>query len=388
MSTRSASGRAVVALAACLGLLSCAADTSTNRADNEDASAASGVDRTGSEVDSDMAAATDAIFAEVKPDGAGCSVAVQSGPDLVFAAAYGSLVGSTSVDVSGANVDDAALSMDVETKFDIASTSKQFTGLSVELLIADGDIERSDLVGDLLPESLPATAEVTVQQLLNHTSGLIDYGDLLAQEYEEVTTQDEAIDAIAASKPATDPGKAYDYSNSNYVLLASIVETVSGEAFADFVRQRVFDPLDLDMAVRPEVASDPVAAIRSNIAVGAEWPVAWRQYGDGSVVTTPSELVRWGAQFWEQGLDAPSLMELGLADAFETEDGDRYGSGLIFGALDDGTAAIHHDGSWGGTVTDWVVVPSEKLSVAVICNAEDAISADSAGLDILEIWRG
>lgn len=341
-------------------------------------------DRTGTEADSEQADATAAIFAKIEPDGFACSVAVQQGEDLAFAAAYGALDGSASLDISG--IDESEWSTNTATKFDIASTSKQFTGLAVEMLIADGEIERDDFVGDLLPKSLPATANVTVGQLLNHTSGLPDYGDLLSQEYDEVATQDETIEAIAASKPATKPGSTFEYSNSNYVLLASIVEAVADEPFATFVQRRIFGPLDLDMAIRPEVASDPVAAFEANIAIGTDWPVKWRQYGDGSIVTTPTELVRWGAQFWEQTLDGPTLSTMGKANSVEMEEGDRYGSGLIFGALDDGTAAIYHDGSWGGTVTDWVVVPSEQLSVAVSCNAEDAIAADSPAFDIAELW--
>lgn len=410
---RSMTRVSALAVVVCLGLVSCTTEaqsptedtpaetTETNESDATPESTAAtekptdttgmsvpgAPNRTGTQADSDQADGTAAMFAKIDPAGAGCSVAVQQGSDLAFAAGFGSLAGSASIDVSGANIDESAMAMNVTTKFDIASTSKQFTGLAIETLIAAGEIARDDVVGDLLPASMPAAANVTVGQLLNHTSGLPDYGDLLTQEYDEAVTQKETITAIAAATLTTKPGSTFEYSNSNYVLLASIVEAVTNEPFATYVKRRVFDPLDLDMAVRPDVMADPVAAIEANIAVGAEWPVAWQQYGDGSIVTTPTELVRWGSLFWDGNLNGPALSTLGKANSVEMEDGDRYGSGLIFGALDDGTAAIYHDGSWGGTVTDWVVVPSEQLSVAVSCNAEDAIAADNPAFDIAETWR-
>jgi CubicO group peptidase (beta-lactamase class C family) len=324
------------------------------------------------------------MFQSVDPNGAGCSAAVQKGDELAFAAGYGRLVDPRKVDETDVDTPEQSAPINRATRFDIASTSKQFTGLAVEMLIADGAISRNDRVGDLLVASLPATEDVTVQQLLNHTSGLTDYGDLLDQEDDEFVSQAETIEAIAASTPG-EPGR-FDYSNSNYVLLASIVEKVTGEPFARFVHDEIFAPLDLEMEVRPTAMADPDAAMADNIAVGEEWPVAWAQYGDGAVLATPSELVRWSSQFWDQTLDGPQLRELGKQHSVDADEGDRYGSGVMFGTLEDGTEVIHHSGSWGGTVTDWVVSPEDEVAVAVMCNAEDAVEADSPAFDILEAW--
>ena len=206
-----------------------------------------------------------AVFERIEPDDPFCTAAVLDDGEVVFAEAFGS---------------DDGDEVTPSTKVDIASVSKQFTGVAIELLIDSGDLDGSDLVGDLVPASSPATDDLTIDELLTHTSGLADYGDLLPQELDEPATQAEAVAAIAASEPTGSRGE-FEYSNSNYVLLAEVVEAVSGQALPDFLDDEVFEPLGLDMAV------DPTGP--------------WTQVGDGSVGTTPTELVRWSTEYLGSG---------------------------------------------------------------------------------------
>lgn len=297
-----------------------------------------------------------AMFDGIGPDDPFCSVAVLRGDDLVFAEAYGS---------------DADGPVTTDTEVDIASVSKQFTGLAVTMLIDEGELEATDLVGDLVPASRPATDDLTVAELLTHTSGLADYGDLLPQEYDEPATQREAIDAIARSQPTGSRGE-FEYSNSNYVLLAEVVRAVSGEPLPDLLEEEVFGPLDLDMAVDPRGG--------------------WTQVGDGSIWTTPTELVTWSEQFWDQTLDGPALASALFDLEVPTgEDdggtGERYGAGVMRATTDDGAEAVYHDGSWDGYETDWVTIPDERLAAAVTCDEDTAIESETIALDLLELWR-
>ncbi|HET7456992.1 MAG TPA: serine hydrolase domain-containing protein, partial [Gemmatimonadaceae bacterium] len=133
-----------------------------------------------------------------------------------------------------------------ETDFRLASLSKQFTATAVMLLVADGHLRYDDSVSALLP-GLPAYAHgVTVRQLLNHTGGLPDYEDFVPDS-QTAQVHDADIPALIAraSGPRFATGTRYEYSNTGYVLLALVVERVSGERFAEFLRRRIFAPLGM-----------------------------------------------------------------------------------------------------------------------------------------------
>lgn len=300
-----------------------------------------------------------AIFEGIGPDDPYCTAAVLRGDEVVFAEAYGSR---------------ADRRVTTDTPVDIASVSKQFTGVAIELLIDRGELAGADLVGDLVPASSPATDDVTIDELLTHTSGLADYGDLLPQEYDEPASQAQAVAAIARSEPGP-PGR-FEYSNSNYVLLAEVVEAVTGDPLADVLASEVFEPLGLDMVLDPRGP--------------------WQQVGDGSIQTTPTELVTWSAQYWDQTLEGPDLRTVMFDPEVEdTEEGEgddgpadqHYGSGIGRSTTDDGAEELFHTGSWRIDETDWAVLPDERLAAAVTCHAEADLSTDTPAEDLLEFWR-
>lgn len=310
---------------------------------------------TGGEVDASIDEAR-ALFDGIGVDDPFCSAAVLQGDGVVFAEAFGSVEGEP---------------VTTETDVDIASVSKQFTGVAVELLIDRGDLSGSDLVGELVPASSPATDDVTVDDLLTHISGLPDYTDLLPEEYDEPTTQRQAITAIAQSEPTEAQG-SFAYSNSNYVLLAEVVESVTGTSFTEFLEAEVFAPLDLDM--------------------GIELPGPWKQVGDGSIWTTPTELVWWSSQYWDQTLEGPDLATVMFdPEVNASEDGDEnddtYGSGIMRGTNDDGTEWLYHDGSWDRYETDWALIPEERLAAAVTCDLDADLNSEEAARDLVELWR-
>jgi CubicO group peptidase (beta-lactamase class C family) len=326
---------------------------SAHNASNDGASEATNPENSEAESPSDAARA---IFAEVADaEDTFCSAAVRRGEQVVYAEAFGS---------------DADGPIDTDTELDIASVSKQFTGVAIERLQAEGQLDGTDLVADLVPASAPGTEDVTIDELLTHTSGLADYTELLVQDEDEVTTQADAIQAISGSEPTGSRGR-FEYSNSNYVLLAEVVQAVTGGSLGEYLETEVFGPLDLAMELDPRGA--------------------WKQVGDGSVWTSPTELVNWSGQYWKQTLDGPNLRramfdpEVGTGSGSEAS-AEWYGSGVIRSVTENGADMVFHDGSWDGYETDWVVLPDQQLAAAVTCDERATIAEEEPALALLQLW--
>ena len=137
-----------------------------------------------------------------------------------------------------------------ETIFEAGSVSKQFTAAAILLLIQDGKMSVNDDVRKYVPELPQYDAPITIRHLLSHTSGLKDWGALYGltgwPRTTRVYTQELSWDIVFRQKSLNfTPGSQYSYSNSNYVLLVLITERVSGKRFAEFTRERLFEPLGM-----------------------------------------------------------------------------------------------------------------------------------------------
>ncbi len=312
-------------------------------------------------VDPDLAAGSQGVLdAAVKADEPGCSAAIGIDGDVVWTGTRGIADLETGDPITDATI------------FDIASVSKQFTATAVLLLADDGKLSLDDSLASHVP-GLPDWAEtVTVEQLIHQTSGIPDYIGLLEDAgyaYTDPTTQQQAVEVLAkVPELQFEPGSVFDYSNSNYLLLAEIVQQVSGQPLPAFLSAAVFTPLDLGMTMEAKVL--PGSALPYEYDDGSgEYTMAasaWEQVGDGAIQTTPSQLVRWADNYRTGKVGGPKLLEAQTAGAVETEPGgdDRYGAGIF--VLPDGS--LNHDGSWSGSVTAFNVSADRSRSVAVSCN--------------------
>lgn len=186
------------------------------------------------------------VLRELVPsaDGPGCAAAVGVRGSVVWEAGRGKADLKTGRAITP------------KTVFDMASNSKQFTADAVLLLAGRHQLALSDPLSDFLDAPPAWTRNVTLGDLMRHTSGIADYQDLLEAKGIKLTDpagQKEAIAAILASQPEGPPGKRFSYSNSNYVLLAHVVEKVSGKPFPAFLQQEFFTPLRLRMTLSPAV---------------------------------------------------------------------------------------------------------------------------------------
>ncbi len=298
----------------------------------------------------------------IDENGPGCSAAVGIQGDVAWAGNLG-IANLTSGTLIGP-----------QTVFDIASVSKQFTATAILLLVQEGKLTLENPLSDYVAGLPPWAGAVTVGQLMHQTSGIPDYGDLLAAAgYQESdrTTQGQAIQELAGA-PMLEfrPGARFEYSNSNYVLLAEIVHRVSGEPLPQFLGEEIFQPLGLTMVMDPVGMLPNKAVSYEKGASGYEVADSgWEQVGDGAIQTTPSQLVRWADNYRTGKLGGPKLIHAQLAGAVDTEPGSdaRYGAGIDL--LADGTLA--HDGSWAGFIATFRISKDRRTSLAISCNSTE-----------------
>jgi len=291
----------------------------------------------------------------------GCSAAVAREGSVVWADAVG----------SGDLQSGSALT--TSTKFDLASNSKHITGMAILLLVHDGDIDLDAPVAMYLPQAGPWAASTTVEQLLHHTSGLPEYVNLLEQEGLDIADPASQAQAMATVADASTPPAPlpWAYSNTNYTALADIVEAVSGQPFAEFVRQRLFAPEDSALVIDPLAAYPEIAArYHDRDAAARALTVGWDVVGDGGAIGTPTDLAEW-IDVMRTGLpDDPMIADAMLAGAVDVPDspGTTYGAGLFIAP--DGF--VWHTGDWEGHASYLGMSADRSTSVAIACNFDQA----------------
>ncbi|MFC5144956.1 serine hydrolase domain-containing protein [Streptomyces aureoversilis] len=313
--------------------------------------------------------------------GPGCAAAVGIRGDVVWEAGRGKADLATGRAITS------------KTVFDMASNSKQFTADAVLLLAGRHQLALSDPLSDFLDDPPAWTQDVTLGDLMHHTSGIPDYQDLLEAKGIELTDpagQQEAIAAILASRPEDPPGERFSYSNSNYVLLAHVVERVTGKPFPRFLQQEFFAPLHLRMTLSPAV-DVPGKAKSYDEKDGSFTPNSspWKQYGDGSVQSTPGEFVRWADNYRTGRIGGTELLAgvtegaVSVGDALRQrgiEEG-RYGAGILL--LPD--ESLVHRGDWEQFHSTFKVSPDRNTAVTVVCNLESPDNFRAAN-QLLDIW--
>ena len=261
-----------------------------------------------------------------------------------------------------------------QTNYRLASVTKQFTATAILLLYQDSKLSLDDRIKRWLP-SLPAALDsVTIRQLLTHTSGIIDYEDVIPPG---TTAQlhDADVLRLLESQDSTyfKPGTKYQYSNSGYALLALIVERVSGKSFAAFLHDRIFAPLGMNHTVAFE---DGVSTV-SNRAFGYTMKdSAWKRkdqsttsavLGDGGIYSSIDDLVRWDAALYDSRLLSDASRKLAFSPQTPTDKPDvSYGFGWrITGET------LWHSGETSGFRNVIVRYPARHLTVVILTNRDD-----------------
>src|SRR5690349_15293439 len=257
----------------------------------------------------------------------GCAAAVSLNGEVVFEKAFGL------ADLEH-NVPNTT-----ETIFESGSVAKQFTAAALVLLQQEGKLSIDDPVRKYIPELPDYGAPLTIRHLLNHTSGLRDWGTVLgltgAGRGDRVINQDLALDVITHQRSLNfTPGSEYSYSNSGYNLAAVIIERVSKQKFADFVEERLFRPIGM----RNSSWRDDYQRIVPNRAqaYSRQRNGPWRLdmpfmnvYGNGGMLTTVGDWLKWNAMLDAKSLGAPLVAALETRGVLNDGRKISYALGLV-----------------------------------------------------------
>jgi D-alanyl-D-alanine carboxypeptidase len=297
------------------------------------------------------------------------SVGVVQGGRVVYTAAFGQARLSP------------ALAAKPEMHYAIGSISKQFTTACLLLLAEDGKLTLDDPVSRWFPE-LTRANQVTVRNLLTHTSGYEDYApqDYTIPAWTRTTKPLEVVREWAGKPLDFDPGTKWQYSNTNFVLAGLIVEKASGMPFWQFFEARVLRPLGLKEVLNLDTdreRMEPRGYMRN--ALGPLRPAVLEAPGwyfaDGELSMPVETLLRWDISVMNRTLLKPASYA-----AFETEmklkDGTGTGYGLgVSVAVRDGRRVVAHSGEVGGFVAANAVYPDDQVAVAVLTNQEASSAA-------------
>jgi CubicO group peptidase (beta-lactamase class C family) len=304
-----------------------------------------------------------------RPDSPGCTVGVIKNGAFVLLRGYGM-----------ANLEHG-VPLGPDTVFDIGSTSKQFSAAAIVLLAQDGRLSLDDDVRKHLPEMPDYGRPVTIRHLLNHTSGLRDYLELMelaGWNFEDVSTDDDALSIIVRQRELNfEPGAEYLYSNSGFFLLSVIVKRVTGQSLRAFATERIFRPLGMKDTHYHDDHTEIVARRATGYSPRKDGGFRidmsfFEQTGDGSVYTTVRDLLRWDRNFYEGTVGGRGLVEQ-LTTPGKLRDGQplHYALGLSIDRHK-GLARVSHGGSWAGYRAELMRFPEQRLSVACLCNLSTA----------------
>jgi CubicO group peptidase (beta-lactamase class C family) len=260
------------------------------------------------------------------------------------------------------------------TNYRLASMTKEFTAAAILLLMEDGRLNLDDPIRKWLP-SLPEAADpITIRELLTHTSGLIDYEDVIPADSNAQVHDADVLHLLETQNHLYFPaGSAYRYSDTGYSLLSLIVARVSGQDFATFLRERIFKPLKMQNTVAFEEGISVVAhrAFGYSLQQG-QWQrtdqsLTSAVLGDGGIYSSIDDLAKWDAALYDGRLLKPATLKLAFAAATQTDDPNvQYGFGWRISG-----ESLWHSGETMGFRNVIIRFPKQRLTVIVLSNRND-----------------
>lgn len=295
----------------------------------------------------------------------GISVAVSEHGRVVYARGFGRR-----------SLDDG-LPVDAETTFRIGSITKQFTAASIMLLVQAGKIHLDDRLAAYLPNA-PHANEVTLRELLTHTSGIPGYTELEGFDAAAKlpATPAQVVATVARAPLAFAPGTDWEYSNTNFILLGMVIEKVSGEPYEQFVTDHILTPLHLAHASfwNPLLVEHDAAVGYSSMpfepvlhTLDWNWDWAWAA---GGLNTDAADLARWDAAL-DSGrvVTAASFAEMSTPQHLKNGKNTHYGFGLGIGTFLQ-RKVVAHSGGVPGFITENLTIPHDGVAVVVFGNSD------------------
>lgn len=296
---------------------------------------------------------------------------------------------------------DAHRSIRPNTQFLLASLTKQFTAMAITMLVEQHKLRLEDNLAKFCPE-FPAYAQsITIRHLLNHTAGLTQYQELLVgkqlpENYfrssksppapHEFTELDAFRVLSRQEKLRFTPGERFEYSDSAYVVLAQIIERVTGERYAEFLKERIFDPLGMKDTMVLDERKQKVPRLALAYERSAD---GWKDityspensiYGEDGIYSTVNDLYKWDQALYTERLVSRATLEMAFTPGLNNERKEittdilsrpsSYGFGWFISSLK-GEKDVEHPGGWSGYVTYILRVPRRRLTAIVLSNSSN-----------------
>ncbi len=307
----------------------------------------------------------DKQFSQYLPENPGCQLSISRNGQIIFSKAWGMADLERHVLISTNSV------------FEAGSVSKQFTAAAILLLEQQDKLSLNDNVRKYIPELPDYGIPITLRQMLHHTSGIRDWGDVVEltgwPRGQKFYTNEDALEIISRQEHLNNkPGDKFSYSNSNYNLFAIIIKRVSGLSLAAFTQKYIFDPAGM---LHTQWRDDPnqivpnraIAYSQTDSGFETDMPNEYA-YGHGGLLTTTEDLLKWN-DFYQRGkFGTPSL----LSKQIETEPLNNgvinpYAAGLFINKVM-GWDNISHDGATASYRAYLETFPQLHLSIAILSN--------------------
>lgn len=299
----------------------------------------------------------------------GCSLAIVKDGEIIYEKGYG--MANLMYGIPNAP----------DTKYRIASSSKQFTSMAVLLLDEEGLLDISDNIRVHLPEVPDFGHRITIDNLMFHTSGIRDYFGLMIfggwNLFADQIDRDQIRSLVANQKALNfNTGEQFLYSNTGYFLMGEIVERVSGQSLAEFSQERIFQPLRMndsgfrenDSEILENYAAQYVADEDENYY---QVSMSFHSVGEAGVISTVRDLAKWDENFYTATVGSQDLIEK-LHEVGRLQNGTPtgYSRGVIASEIN-GRAFVYHGGDILGYHSQTLRFPDEHFSVLLIANTSE-----------------
>lgn len=266
------------------------------------------------------------------------------------------------------------------TPMHIASTSKTFTGIATLRLVQEGKLLLTDTITKFFP-GFPYTG-ITIQMLLNHRSGLPNYLYFISNYKldkradgkwnRKYGSNQEVLKILIQKKPdpTGKPGARFNYCNTNFVLLALIIEKLTGKTYPEYMQEKWFAPLQMSSSF-VFTLKDTLTATPSFTPTGTYWGYDYfdATYGDKNIYSTPRDLLKWDQALYSGQLIRPALLDSAFAPySFEKPSVHNYGLGWRLQLLPNGKKVIYHFGKWHGFNAAFARLTDEKATIIILGN--------------------
>src|ERR1700730_15618126 len=302
---------------------------------------------------------------------------------------------------------DARTRITPDTQFLLASLTKQFTAMAIMILAERHKLQFDDRLAKFCPEFPAYARTTTIRNLLNPTAGLTQNDDILGVKLDENYFRSSKSPPAAHELTATEvlqilsrqeklrftAGEKFEYSDSAYVVLGQIVERLSGERYAEFLRETIFDPLGMHdtLVVDERKQKVPRLALGYAKREGKWQDVTYSPenavYGEDGIYSTINDLYKWDQALYTERLVSPSTLEMAFTPG-HTNDGKEirtdllarpssYGFGWFISELH-GEKTVEHSGGWSGYATHILRVPGPQVTAIVLTNSSNGDVPDIA----------